>query len=271
MSNFSRFQERNKKMQLAAQEFNSTFVIKGYPSVEITDVLGNKLQASVVNKEEQDYAYIYTNINDSLLPGSIWSVKNLHLLITKEITIIKNVKWHKYHAILCNIQIGDYWGYFKGPGKSFIEVKLEEKSNIISSQKPVLVLPNNILGFKDKVVLNNRPWLVQEYDNLSTNGITYYSLEPTTVNKATETTYSTRPQQTNHIIKKENINNINSIINNTNITLSTENGYFKSNVKLNIIQLKASSVTFSIPYGINNVTVEVKEKGEIVSYTYKDN
>lgn len=268
MSNFSRFQERNKKMQLAAQELNSKFILNGYPAVEIVDNLGNKLSASVVNKEEQDYAYIYTNINDTLTPGTIWSAKNLHLLITKEITIIKDVKWHKYHAILCNMQIGDYWGYFKGPGKSFVEVKLEEKSNIMSAQKPVLVLPNNVLGFKDKIVLNNRPWLVQEYDNLSTEGVTYYSLEPTTMNKRNQTTYDLKEQQGNYIIKDDKSTNISNIVNNTNITLSTENGYFKSNVKLNVIQLKSSSVTFSIPYGINNVTVEVKEKGEVVSHTY---
>ena len=71
MSNFSRFQERNKKMQLAAQELNSKFILNGYPAVEIVDNLGNKLSASVVNKEEQDYAYIYTNINDTLTPGTI--------------------------------------------------------------------------------------------------------------------------------------------------------------------------------------------------------
>ena len=138
----------------------------------------------------------------------------------------------------------------------------------MSAQKPVLVLPNNVLGFKDKIVLNNRPWLVQEYDNLSTEGVTYYSLEPTTTNKRNQTTYDLREQQGNYIVKDDKSANISNIVNNTNITLSTENGYFKSSVKLNVIQLKSSSVTFSIPYGINNVTVEVKEKGEVVSYTY---
>ena len=88
------------------------------------------------------------------------------------------------------------------------------------------------------------------------------------MNKRNQTTYGLKEQQGNYIIKDDKSANISNIVNNTNITLSTENGYFKSNIKLNVIQLKSSSVTFSIPYGINNVTVEVKEKGEVVSYTY---
>jgi hypothetical protein len=90
MTSFSRFQERNKKRVVAQQNLNTSFIFKGYPSIKISrgDL---ELQASVVNKQEKDYAYVYTQLKDNLEIGSVWTAKNLHLLITEEITIIKDV------------------------------------------------------------------------------------------------------------------------------------------------------------------------------------
>ena len=105
MTSFSRFQERNKKRTVAQNKFNTSFIFKGYPSIEITGSADRKVQAAVVNKQEKEYAYIFTQLQDELAIGSIWAAKNLNLLITEEITIIKDVNWHKYHALLCNVQI----------------------------------------------------------------------------------------------------------------------------------------------------------------------
>ena len=183
MTSFSRFQERNKKRTVAQNKLNTSFIFKGYPSIEIQGSADQKIQASVVNKQEKDYAYVFTQTQDELEIGSVWAAKNLHLLITEEITIIKDVDWHKYHALLCNVQIDNHWGYFKGPEKSFLDVVLEKEVVWESPQKPVLVLPENVLNFRDKIVIKGRAWLIQEYDGISTPGLVYYSLKPTTISK----------------------------------------------------------------------------------------
>ena len=85
----------------------------------------NELKINL-NKQEKDYAYIFTQLDDKLSIGSTWAAKNLHLLVTEEITIIKDVNWHKYHALLCNVQVDNQWGYFKGPEKSFLDVCLKK-------------------------------------------------------------------------------------------------------------------------------------------------
>ena len=156
MTSFSRFQERNKKRTVAQNKLNTSFIFKGYPSIEIKGSADRSIQASVVNKQEKDYAYIFTHLQDELMIGSIWTAKNLHLLVTEEITIIKDVDWHKYHALLCNVQIDNHWGYFKGPEKSFLDVNLEREVVWESPQKPVLVLPENVLEFRDKIVIKGR-------------------------------------------------------------------------------------------------------------------
>ena len=281
MTSFSRFQERNKKRTVAQNKLNTSFIFKGYPSIEIQGSADQKIQASVVNKQEKDYAYVFTQTQDELEIGSVWTAKNLHLLITEEITIIKDVDWHKYHALLCNVQIDNHWGYFKGPEKSFLDIVLEKEVIWESPQKPVLVLPENVLNFRDKIVIKGRAWLIQEYDAISTPGLVYYSLKPTTISKevAAENTgkdiYVEKHEEPiiNVIENPISLLNEDSVFHispNVPITLSTEDGYFKTtNKNLKIQKRTASIVVFSIPFGIPEVAVEVKEKGDIVTKTYR--
>ena len=281
MTSFSRFQERNKKRTVAQNKLNTSFIFKGYPSIEIQGSADQKIQASVVNKQEKDYAYVFTQTQDELEIGSVWAAKNLHLLITEEITIIKDVDWHKYHALLCNVQIDNHWGYFKGPEKSFLDVVLEKEVIWESPQKPVLVLPENVLNFRDKIVIKGRAWLIQEYDAISTPGLVYYSLKPTTISKevAAENTgkdiYVEKHEEPTINVVENPISLLSEasvfhISPNVPITLSTEEGYFKTiNKNLKRQKRTSSMVVFSIPFGISEVAVEVKEKGDIVTKTYR--
>ena len=281
MTSFSRFQERNKKRTVAQNKLNTSFIFKGYPSIEIQGSADQKIQASVVNKQEKDYAYVFTQTQNELEIGSVWAAKKLHLLITEEITIIKDVDWHKYHALLCNVQIDNHWGYFKGSEKSFLDVVLEKEVIWESPQKPVLVLPENILNFRDKIVIKGRAWLIQEYDAISTPGLVYYSLKPTTISKEVaaentgKDTYIEKHEEPIINVVENPISllseaNVLHISPNVPITLSTEDGYFKTtNKNLKIQKRTASIVVFSIPFGISEVAVEVKEKGDIVTKTYR--
>ena len=281
MTSFSRFQERNKKRTVAQNKLNTSFIFKGYPSIEIQGSADQKIQASVVNKQEKDYAYVFTQTQDELEIGSVWTAKNLHLLITEEVTIIKDVDWHKYHALLCNVQIDNHWGYFKGPEQSFLDVVLEKEVIWESPQKPVLVLPENVLNFRDKIVIKGRAWLIQEYDAISTPGLVYYSLKPTTISKevAAENTgkdiYVEKHEEPTINVVENPISLLSEasvfhISPNVPITLSTEDGYFKTtNKNLKIQKRTASIVVFSIPFGISEIAVEVKEKGDIVTKTYR--
>ena len=281
MTSFSRFQERNKKRTVAQNKLNTSFIFKSYPSIEIQGSADQKIQASIANKQEKDYAYVFTQKQDELEIGSVWTAKNLHLLITEEITIIKDVDWHKYHALLCNVQIDNHWGYFKGPEKSFLDVVLEKEVIWESPQKPVLVLPENVLNFRDKIVIKGRAWLIQEYDAISTPGLVYYSLKPTTISKevAAENTgkdiYVEKHEEpiinvVENPISLLNEDSVFHISPNVPITLSTEDGYFKTtNKNLKIQKRTASIVVFSIPFGISEIAVEVKEKGDIVTKTYR--
>ena len=282
MTSFSRFQERNKKRTVANNKLNTNYIFKGYPSIEIIGSADQRVQASVVNKQEKDYAYVFTPLADNLSIGSVWTAKDLHLLITEEITIIKDVDWHKYHALLCNVQIDNHWGYFKGPEKSFLDVALEKEVIWESPQKPVLVLPENVLNFRDKIVIKGRAWLIQEYDAISTPGLVYYSLKPTTVSKEVveenvgkdiyvEKFENQKPEIIVEPLQTYDLrNNYIKVAANMAITVNTQYGYFQSsNPNIKIQKRTADIIVFSIPFGVEEVSIEVKEKGDLVTKTYR--
>lgn len=309
MNRFERFRNRNLKHGEAAQEVNTHFIFKGYPStklqnrntaawleeirhkilytenneplsIDITPVdFATEIQAAVVNQQEKDKAYIYTQLNTSLPMGSIWGAKTLCWLIAEEIITIKDVNWHKYLSYLCNIQVEDVWGYFIGPEKRYINIANEKDASLESLQKPVLVLPEGILGFKDKIVIKDRPWQVQEWDAISSPGLIYYSLRATTISKEVaeehegEDVYIERAKNetTPIITSPTEVNNKNIINNNIDITVSTEEGYFKYNKKIAVKRHTATQIIFSIPFGITEVTIQTKKDGEVVSTTYSTN
>ena len=283
MSSFDRFQELNKKRQAAQSNLNSHFIFKGYPTTLITSDADKEwqVQAAVVSQQEKDKAYIYTHIDDYLAMGSSWNAKGLHWLIIEEIMTIKDVDWHKYLSFLCNINIDDVWGYFKGPEKNYVNIEKDRDVSIEPLQKPVLVLPENILNFGDKIIIKGRPWLIQEYDAISSPGVIYYSLRATTVSKEAmeqhkdEDVFIERAvEQTTEIpVEPEQEAGtqepVYRVSNNIDITLVTENGYFKADKKVDIKKHTATEVIFSIPFGIKEVNIETKEQGEVFTETYK--
>ena len=287
MGNFDRFQSINGKRKRDAQmKLNSRFIINGYPTIDIVECSGNSaakntIKASVVNKEDRDEAYIYTNIDNPLEIGSSWKAKELFLLIDKEYTIIKDVFWHKYHCLICNVNIDNVWGYFQGPEKSYINISLKQDVLLQSQQKPILVLPNKILNFGDKIMIENRAWGIQEFDSISTKGITYYSLFPTTMSK--DNIKLNENNKNSYIEKADNnslyvneipmelVDNIKQISSGVPITIKTINGYFKSNNRnINIQKHTNNEVTFTIPYGVSELTIQtkgVKDSGEEIIET----
>ena len=280
MNSFQRFQARNQKRIEANQSLNSNFIFKGYPSIQIKkdDV---SVQAAVVNQHEKDKSYVYTRIKDELKIGEVWMAKTLPILITDEVVIIKDVEWHKYIGLNCNLNVEGHWGYFKGPEKSYISISLDKDAAWSSNQKPVLVLPEHVLGFEDKIVIKGRPWLVQEYDAISTPGLVYYSLTATTVskhiadaNKDKDVYIERKNEDTKIEILEEPISTFRGDIVHTaanlDLTVTTEGAYFKtSNANINIKKHSMNEVIFSIPFGIDEVIITTKEKGDEVTTTYR--
>lgn len=294
MSSFSRFQKINQSRGTAAnRKTNASFVMSGYPSIFITGTDGSEIQACVVNKQEKDMAYIYTQnveqINDVLPIGSTWGAKGLHWLITEEIITIKDVGWHKYLAILCNVEIDGQWGYFISAEASYVNTVLREEVLLQTQQKPLLILANSNLKINDKIMIKNRAWQIQEEDNLSTPGISYFSLIGTTMSK--EIINAEENKDKDFIIEHEPVIDADAhlpqedqaslaVVEESDIIwvdplqeieIPTIYAYAVfSNSKIKIHKLSNKLVKFSFPFGVTETDVKVKdEKNNIIIYHYK--
>ena len=194
------------------------------------------------------------------------------MLVSEEIVVIKDVRWHKYLAFLCNTQIGDWWGYFKGPEKSFINITLKQNVILESQQKPILILPSAAqLDFKDKLVIKNRAWLIQEYDNISTEGIIYYSIIPSTVSSSTVENQEVIEKPADVDIPSDDLSLEENIVYfpyNKTIYITTENGYFKVDADVKIIKHTADQVGFQVPFGITKFNLEYQKEGEKISKVF---
>lgn len=278
MTSFSRFQERNKLNFQASQTTNYRFIFNGYPSTTIFCKEQDKeVAAAVVNKQEQDIAYVYTHLDTSIDLGSVWETKDLHFLIAEEIVIIKDVEWHKYKAFLCNTEVEGYWGYFIGPEKSFIDVSLNKEAVWISKNDPVLVLSANAaekIKIGSKLWVKNRGWVVHEYDDLSTAGVIYYSLRPSTISK--EVVQAAKEQEKTSAIEQVSLQNaeydetiefssgIIFVEANRGLGIATEEGYFRSsNPMIEVKNIMENKVVFSLPFGVDSTKIRIKQNGEI--------
>ena len=273
---FERFKQRNQMLNGSNKDYNKSFVLKGYASTTMISDADETVEhlAYVYNKQEKDEGYIYTLYDEPLEIGSCWNVKGLHFLIDEEIIIIKDVAFRKYHALLCNIESAGTWWYFKKD--DYIDVSLRDNAFIKSLAKPLLVTPGTPFGYGDKVKILNKVWLIQEYDNYSHPGITYYSITASTISK--ELLETEEPYELPIIEPAENIEmqedpeeSEHIIIPNQVYTLSTEDGYFRTSSNLlKVVSRTSSSVQFTIPFGVSEVTVSVKQGGEIVDIVYRE-
>lgn len=264
MNSFERFKNRNSVLATAAQkEFNRQFILKGYPSIEINDHndATKKIIASVVNKQEKEMAYIYTSIDEPLEIGSVWDAKGLRLLVNEEIIVIKDVKWHKYKALICNVEIEGHPAYLLGPEKSYIATALELKTVIESRAKPILVMPlGTDVKIGTKIVIKNRAWLVQECDDYSTEGIGYYSLSASTVSSHVEQeagdkqTYLEQPSTTQEdftgvLQSGKNIR----CGHNVEVSIPCDETVTWDNRAIKVIKRTDTTITFVLPFGVDEV------------------
>ncbi len=268
---FERFKQRNQLINNSEKNVNADFIALGYASVTMINDADDTITqlAYVYNKQENDEGYIYTPYIEPIQIGSCWSVKGLHFLVDEEIVIIKDVKFRKYHALLCNIEADGTWWYFKKD--DYVDVSLRRDTFIKSLAKPLLVTAGKPFDYNDKVMIADRAWLIQEFDNYTHPGVTYYSVTATTMSKdEIETRVDNKPV----IEKAEEIpfdgdENPYKIIPNQEYEVETENGYFRTSCKvLKVISRTSNLVKFSIPFVVDVVEIEVKQQGEILTITY---
>ena len=171
---------------------------------------------------------------------------------------------------MCNVDLGITWGYFK----SRLGIRNEQDTALESTQEPQITLPAHFLDYQDKIVLDGRAWIVQEYDSISNPGVTVYSQQASTIYKdetQDANSYIVDVPRVNPEIVTEEIviaDDKKEIGHNIPVTLATEGGYLKFTGNIKILKRTATEVTFCLPFGVDAAEIAVKENDEVVTYYY---
>lgn len=261
-SSYDFLRERVNAKRISNDCLNTQFVFEGNSAIEVL-INEEKYKVAIVLKEDRDMAYVYTELNKPLINGTSFTAKDLHILIVKKMTIIKDVDFNKYEALLANVELEDnVWGYFKSPEETYINTKIEGSTVEVSLQHPILVAQAGLYEIGDKFLIKDRPWEVIETDTIASDEVTYYSLKATTIEKdSSDVEKEDAPEEVPdgkvkvHVLDR--------------ITLTTQNAVFSSSTKLVDQKIKLTSVEFTVPFGITEFTVKVKQNGENKEIVYK--
>lgn len=225
------------------------------------------------DKEGVDEAIIYSYNENGLSVGNYFSWEEWTYLVYKE---VKNVKRENYidsfHAIKCNINFdlngSNIKAYFRGPmrlhGTALDEVAQSLGFDV--NNRAVIMLPTSYgVGINDEFYLGDQGWRVETLDKFTTTGITYLNAALKNLIDTTKVSVNEPevvPLAMSFAASSEQLDP------GITYTFTTEDGYFNPSVSVNIKERKATSIKFSIPFGIKELNISTKESGEIITKSY---
>lgn len=228
------------------------------------------------DKESGNEAIMYTYEKDGVNVANYVTALDRIYLVYKE---IKNVKREQYIRAFrlaeCNVSF-DFKGttikaVFIGSGRSKYseEEGLLDNFGVTSTAEGYMILPSSIaatlsLGVNTPIMIENKGWKITVEDSITNKGISYFALEEYFIADMDKTSEN----EVDQIVPPVE-NPASEILAGITQVFETETGYFKVDKKIQILERTATSVKFIIPFGINDINIEVKKNGEIVSEYYK--
>lgn len=264
MPKYDFFRERAKQNECCRIKYESAFIIDGSAATTIFHVrTNNKRQAALTidEKEGPNTTLVFTDdlqSEQNLRKGDYFIWRDKYYFVYENCDIVREVGYIKQRAYQCNVDFvinnETYFGYYVSSLRSYVDTELEQKLNISDKEKPILILP-----FVDgievglKLVISGKPYKIIDFDLITNDGICYASLERDFIDKS------------DNIAAQEDETDIESLVLKAGdiVTLSIEYGYFKTDVKVDVIKRTISEVQFVVPFGINQLIVYTKDKNKM--------
>jgi len=200
---------------------------------------------------------VYTFKKDNLKKGDYFIHDNVNYLVYENQRLIDDDIDHvKQRAVECNVSfmIGEtsYQGYFVSTLRRYNNEEFQGKQLLNPDEKPLLILPtNNEITISTEFLIENKPWRVVEYDYITNKGITYYYLERGIIRNIVEEPETTSLQARSFGFATE-LPTLEALVEHT---FETTDGVFSAMPAVDILKKTSTSVTFSIPYGVEEVTI----------------
>jgi hypothetical protein len=266
---------RNKtKIENKTSAQSGDIIAQSLSKIEVlVDESTNAIPVAFINKDKEsgNEAIMYSYETDGVEVSKYIKALDRVYLVYKE---IKNIKREQYirtfNLVECNSSF-EYDGQivqaaFRGAIRSKYsgEDNLRDNLGVTLSGEAYIMLPS-LVGIKQNKIIkiDGKDWRTIFEESTTNKGISYVSLEQhfaPNLDKisANEAELPTPIVDTSIylIAGKEYI-------------FPTEDGYFLSNKKVDILQRSINSISFSIPFGTEMVTIQTKENSIIESTEYK--
>lgn len=238
---------------------NSYFIQNSASSTSIYAVRAKKDYTVVLvmtDKEGGDELYLYTDVDSDLKLGDYFTRDEVTYFIYEKVKIIKEEDYKKFKVLECNVTVNLlYSAYFLGTTRSAKDNGLSNSIYVESNINPMLILPtNDDIHSGISVTIANQNWSVIEQDINTITGISYLTLKRGVNIINPETAAITGDADLGNYV-------------NTEISLTTENGYFKcDSSQVRLIRKAATEIVIKfISSGTYNYSI--KKDSEIVSKT----
>ena len=233
-------------------------------------------------KEGPDEAIVYTYKADNLLKGDYFIFNDGYYLVYEDVKLTdESFDFKKQKAVECNITFtyNDqvYHGYYTSSLRRLTDPDFVGRQGNVADEQSLIILPfNETIQTNSEFIINNKPWKVVQYDDITNKGITYYYVDrnfirnaPEDEEEAEEIIYidETAPQtQEEDTSTEEEVLTLRPA---TEYIFTTEGAFFASNPRANVISRTPTSVKFSVPFGISMISITTRLGGESVEKTYE--
>ena len=276
---YDNFRSVQRKRAETFNKRSATFIEGGKLSKLIYHKRNEKnINAGIVYqyKEGPDEIIIFTNKVDQLLKGDYFILHDANYLVYEDVKLAdEEIPHKKQKALECNVSFvfkeKSYFGYFTSSLRAHKDPSLQGKEVLLSTEKPLLILKTTSrISIGDIIEIEQKPWKIVEYDDITNRGITYYYLERDATRNSLDKvevmdiTYLRPSKEYNQSSLTKDL----VLMPMTEYTFKTEDGYFVSTPRIDIISRTPNEIVFAIPFSSTTVTIETKEDGDIISKSY---
>lgn len=223
------------------------------------------------DKERGNESILYSYHTDGIKVGDYINALGDDHLVYKEIKNIKRENFiDSFNTILCNVLFqfnnSQVKAYFKGSLRSAYseEENLLDNFGVTSTAEAFIMVPTSVGIKPNKIItIDDKDWRTLFDDNTTNKGISYITLEqyfaPDLEKISVNETVVPTPQPDTSIY----------LIAGKEYTFDTENGYFVTDKKVNILNRTINAVTFTVPFGTEVITIQTKINSVIEPIEYE--
>lgn len=279
MSKYSTFRNRTAAEDIVHKNQRSLFISESTSSTEIYHTEADQYKTAVLTKEyregmDQTLLFTYADEAIPVEKGHYIENDNIQYLVFMEYRHSAEEFYKKYKLVQCNGSIkkegrNDLPAAYFGSLRRFMSLTGTDTDGINfseSTEEPILIVTDRDYLEKDyRFMYMGDIYKVLTTDNKSNPGIAYLSIKEVPYNEVTDTMDSAGT-----IEKPSTTYSPESIYQGEEVTVNTNNGYFKTDIRVDIINRVSDQVTFEVPYGIDNLIIETKDSsGNIIEEIYK--